>query len=110
MVKSWAVLTAFSHVGERLASTMRLLYFFSKRSCCWWVSCLKLGGHTFRALYGLFAIVKGALFRRVSFDEAAMRLSVVENMAIELLATPAAQWHKLESTLGDGVAIRCSEK
>ena len=74
------------------------------------MSCLKLGGHTFRALYGLFAIVKGALFRRVSFDEAAMRLSVVENMAIELLATPAAQGHKLESTLGDGVAIRCSEK
>lgn len=82
MVMSWASLTPFSHLGDRLASIMRRLYFFSNRSCCWTVSSLKLGGHTFRALYGLLTTDNGALRSRGPFADAAIRRKSVGNIAI----------------------------
>lgn len=60
---------------------MRRLYFFSNRSCCWWESSLKFGGHTLRALYGLLTTLKGELRARFPRGAAAMRLKSVGNMA-----------------------------
>ena len=80
MVASCANLIPFSHLGDLLASRMRRLYFFSNRSCCWWLSSLKFGGQTFRALYGFAAALNGTCFASGSLADWAMRLRRVGNM------------------------------
>ena len=81
MVASCANLTPFSHLGDLLARKMRRLYFFSNRSCCWWLRSLKFGGQTFLAGYGLLAAASGARFVMGSFADWASRLMSVGNIA-----------------------------
>lgn len=81
IVANCANLTPFSHRGDLLARNILRLYFFSNRSCCPWLSSLKFGGHTLRALYGLaLSLANGTCLGSESLPDCASRLTVAENI------------------------------